>query len=60
MLPHWSVTFAVADADAAFARAESLGAKVVTPPFDTDYTRQGVLQDPQGAEMSLSEYRPPE
>jgi predicted enzyme related to lactoylglutathione lyase len=57
--PHWSVTFAVADADAAFARAESLGAKVVTLPFDTDYTRQGVVQDPQGAEMTLSEYRPP-
>ena len=56
----WSVTFAVADADAAFARAVELGAAVVTPLFDTDYTRQGAVRDPQGAELTLSEYRPPE
>ena len=55
----WDVTFAVADADASFARATDLGARVVTPPFDTDYTRQGVIADPQGAELTLSEYRPP-
>jgi predicted enzyme related to lactoylglutathione lyase len=29
---HWSITFAVADADAAFARAIDLGASVVTSP----------------------------
>jgi predicted enzyme related to lactoylglutathione lyase len=55
----WSVTFAVADADAAFARATELGARVVTPLFDTDYTRQGDIEDPQGAVLTLSEYRPP-
>ena len=57
---HWSVTFAVADADAAFARATDLGAAVVTPLFDTDYTRMGTVKDPQGAILTLSEYRPPE
>jgi predicted enzyme related to lactoylglutathione lyase len=55
----WEVTFAVADADAAFARATELGARVVTPLFDTDYTRQGTVEDPQGAVLTLSEYRPP-
>jgi predicted enzyme related to lactoylglutathione lyase len=57
--PHWGVTFAVADADAAFARAQRLGASVVVPLLDTDYTRMGVVRDPQGAELTLSEYRPP-
>jgi predicted enzyme related to lactoylglutathione lyase len=57
--PHWSVTFAVADADAAFTKALALGAEVVTPLVDTDYTRQGVIRDPQGAALTLSEYRPP-
>jgi predicted enzyme related to lactoylglutathione lyase len=55
----WGVTFAVADADAAFARATELGASVITPLFDTDYTRMGVVADPQGAVLTLSEYRPP-
>ena len=55
----WNVTFAVADADAAFARALSLGATVVTPLFDTLYTRMGAVADPQGATFTLSEYRPP-
>jgi predicted enzyme related to lactoylglutathione lyase len=55
----WNVTFAVADADAAFARALGLGATVVTPLFDTMYTRMGTVADPQGAMFTLSEYRPP-
>ena len=56
---YWTVTFAVADADAAFARAIDLGAQVVTPLFDTEYTRMGTVEDPQGAVLNLSEYRPP-
>jgi predicted enzyme related to lactoylglutathione lyase len=55
----WNVTFAVAGADAAFERALSLGATVVTPLFDTMYTRMGTVADPQGARLTLSEYRPP-
>jgi len=55
----WSVIFAVADADAAFARALGLGATAVTPLFDTDYTRMGTVRDPQGGTLTLSEYRPP-
>lgn len=56
--PHWSTTFAVDDADAAFARATAAGAEVVAPPFDTPYTRQSAVRDPQGAVFTLSEYRP--
>ena len=56
----WGTTFAVADADAAFARATELGARAVTPLFDTAYTRQGTVEDPQGAVLTLSEYRPPD
>lgn len=55
----WNVTFAVADADAAFDRALSLGATVVTALFDTTYTRMGAVADPQGATFTVSEYRPP-
>jgi predicted enzyme related to lactoylglutathione lyase len=55
----WTVTLAVADADAAFGRALELGASEVVPLFDTQYTRQGTIRDPQGAELTLSEYRPP-
>jgi predicted enzyme related to lactoylglutathione lyase len=57
---HWSITFAVADADAAFDQAIKLGASVVTPLFDTTYTRMGSIEDPQGATLTLSQYRPPE
>ncbi len=57
---HWSITFAVADADAAFGRAVELGASVVTPLFDTTYTRMGTIEDPQGAALTLSQYIPPE
>ncbi len=55
----WTVTFAVADADAAVDRALELGADVVTPLFDTEYTRASMVRDPQGAAFTLSEYRPP-
>jgi predicted enzyme related to lactoylglutathione lyase len=56
----WNVTFSVADADAAFASAVNLGATVVTPLFDTMYTRMGTVKDPQGGVVTLSQYRPPE
>jgi len=55
----WSVTFGVDDAEAAVVRAVDLGATVETPLFDTAYTRAGTVRDPQGAALTLSEYRPP-
>jgi predicted enzyme related to lactoylglutathione lyase len=58
-VPRWTVTFAVADADAAYLRAVELGATTVTPLTDTEYTRMSTVRDPQGAVLTLSEYRPP-
>jgi predicted enzyme related to lactoylglutathione lyase len=57
--PHWSVTFSVDDADAIAARTEVLGGKVVTPPVDSEWVRETVLRDPQGAEFTASKFKPP-
>ena len=45
---HWSVTFAVDDADAAAEKATELGGQVVVPPFDATWVRLTVIADPQG------------
>jgi predicted enzyme related to lactoylglutathione lyase len=57
--PHWSVTFATDDADAAAERAASLGGTVLAPPFDAPWVRMTVLRDPQGAVFTASRYTPP-
>ena len=60
--PHWSVTFAVADADATAARATELGGTVIVPPFDAPWStptytiRLTVIADPQGATFSASKF----
>jgi predicted enzyme related to lactoylglutathione lyase len=54
--PHWSVTFAVDDADAIAARAAELGGEVVVPPMDAPWVRMTVLTDPQGATFIASKY----
>ena len=56
--PHWGVTFAVEDCDAAVAKAAQLGATVVVPPFDAPPVRMSVLTDPQGAPFTASQYMP--
>jgi predicted enzyme related to lactoylglutathione lyase len=59
---HWSVTFAVDDADATAARATELGGKVIVPPFDAPWStptytiRITVIADPQGATFSGSKF----
>jgi uncharacterized protein len=53
---HWSVTFAVDDADAAAARAGELGGKVVVPPFDAPWVRSAVIADPAGATFIASQF----
>jgi predicted enzyme related to lactoylglutathione lyase len=55
---HWSITFAVDDADAIAARAAELGGEVKVPPFDAPYVRMTVLSDPQGATFTASKYVP--
>jgi predicted enzyme related to lactoylglutathione lyase len=59
---HWSVTFAVDDADATAAKAAELGGQVIVPPFDASWStptytiRVTVLGDPQGATFSASQF----
>jgi predicted enzyme related to lactoylglutathione lyase len=56
--PHWNVTFAVDDADAAAAKATELGGKVIAPPFDAPWVRMTVLADPAGATFIASKFVP--
>lgn len=61
---HWSVTFAVDDADAAAAKATELGGMVIVPPFDAPWStetytiRLTVIADPQGAAFGASKFAP--
>jgi predicted enzyme related to lactoylglutathione lyase len=60
--PHWSVTFATADADATAAKATDLRGQVIVPPFDAPWStstytiRVTVLADPQGATFAASKF----
>jgi len=54
----WQVTFTVADRDDSAATAERLGATVVTSA-DGPWTKTAVLRDPQGAQLTLSQFTPP-
>jgi predicted enzyme related to lactoylglutathione lyase len=55
---HWSVTFAVDDADGIAGRATELGGRVVAPPFDAPWVRMTVIADPQGATFIASKFVP--
>jgi predicted enzyme related to lactoylglutathione lyase len=55
---HWSVTFAVDDADATAAKATELGGKVTVPPFDAPWVRMTIINDPQGATFIASKFVP--
>jgi predicted enzyme related to lactoylglutathione lyase len=62
--PHWSVTFAVDDADATAATAVELGGAVIVRPFDAPWStgtytiRVAVIGDPQGATFVASRFIP--
>lgn len=55
---HWHVSFTVASRDDSAATAEKLGAVVISSE-DTDWTRTALIRDPQGAELTLSQFTPP-
>jgi predicted enzyme related to lactoylglutathione lyase len=55
---HWSVTFAVDDAESTAAKARELGGQVVSGPFDAPWTRRVVIKDPQGAMFIASQFVP--
>ncbi len=51
--PHWAIYIAVDNADAAVAKAQQLGGKILAPAFDVmDAGRMAVIQDPTGAVFS--------
>jgi predicted enzyme related to lactoylglutathione lyase len=50
---HWSVYFAVDDADAALQRVTALGGGVAMPAEDTPYGRLATATDPTGAQFKL-------
>ena len=58
-LTGWQVTFTVADRDESVALAQRLGATVLSSA-DTEWTRDAVIRDPQGATLTLSQFTPPE
>lgn len=55
---HWSVTFAVDDADATAAKATELGGEVIVPPFDAPWVRMTIINDPHGATFIASKFAP--
>jgi hypothetical protein len=55
---HWSVTFAVDDADTIAEKAAELGGEVLAPPFDAPWVRMTVISDPQGATFTASKFVP--
>jgi predicted enzyme related to lactoylglutathione lyase len=55
---HWHVTFTVESRDDAAVAAETLGAVVISSD-DTEWTRTALIRDPQGAQLTLSQFTPP-
>lgn len=53
---HWSVTFAVDDADATASKATELGGEIMAGPLDAPWTRMAVIKDPQGATFIASQF----
>jgi hypothetical protein len=56
--PRWKVVFSIADRDKTAATASKLGAEVIGT-HDTMWTREADLRDPQGAELTISQFAPP-
>lgn len=57
--PSWETIFMVADVDASLARAQELGATVMTPAFDTGPgARMAALVDPHGAPFGIMSFEP--
>lgn len=57
MPPAWGCYVTVTDLAASVARCGQLGGKVLVPPMDVPTVgRMAVIQDPQGATLSLMQY----
>jgi hypothetical protein len=55
--PHWHVSFTVADRDATADVVERLGGTVLART-DSDWTRDALVSDPQGAVFTVSQFAP--
>ena len=55
---HWHVTFSVASRHDSAATAEKLGAVLISSE-DTEWAKTALIRDPQGAELTLSQFTPP-
>lgn len=53
--PHWHLTLLVSDRDEAISTAQQLGAEIVSTR-DTRWNRSGLIVDPQGAVLTLSQF----
>jgi predicted enzyme related to lactoylglutathione lyase len=61
MPPYWGVYVTVDDVDASAQLAEELGGQIKVPPMDIpDVGRFAVIQDPQGAVLSIITYTSPQ
>ncbi len=59
MPPHWGCYVTVDNVDATISRCAGLGGKTIVPPMDIPTVgRMAVIQDPQGAVLSLMQYLP--
>lgn len=52
--PHWSVNFAVSDADSIAQHAVALGGTILMAPMNTPGFRNAVIGDPQGGFFAVS------
>jgi predicted enzyme related to lactoylglutathione lyase len=57
--PRWHLRFTVADRDAAAEAATANGGELLSSA-DTQWTREALIRDPQGAELTLSQFAPPD
>jgi len=57
MPPHWGCYVTVDNLDATLAKCTGLGGKTLMPPMDVpNVGRMAVIQDPQGATISVMQY----
>jgi predicted enzyme related to lactoylglutathione lyase len=57
--PRWGIYVTVDDTDATVQKATELGGQVLVPPTDIpNVGRFAVIQDPQGAAISVMKYEP--
>ncbi|MFY9511184.1 MAG: VOC family protein [Rubrivivax sp.] len=59
MPPHWGCYVTVDNVDDTLAKCQALGGNTIMPPMDVPTVgRMAVLQDPQGAVLSIMQYLP--